>query len=54
VCWIYPPTLTASAEVPTWARAELQRLGGIKRNELVMALLVTIALALWVFGSHAV
>ena len=54
VYWIYPPTLTASAEVPTWARAELQRLGGIKRNELVMALLVTIALALWVFGGHAV
>jgi L-tartrate/succinate antiporter len=54
VYWIYPPTLTASAEVPRWARAELERLGGIKRSEVVMALLVTVALALWVMGSRRV
>jgi L-tartrate/succinate antiporter len=52
VYWIYPPTLTASAEVPRWARAELERLGGIKRSEVVMALLVTLALALWILGSR--
>jgi len=38
--------------VPQWARAELERLGGIKRSEVVMALLVTVALALWILGSR--
>lgn len=54
VYWIYPPTLTASTEVPMWARAELQRLGPIKRSELIMALLVTLALALWILGGRFV
>jgi L-tartrate/succinate antiporter len=49
---IYRPTLTASGEVPLWARAELERLGGIKRSEVVMALLVTVALAVWILGSR--
>jgi L-tartrate/succinate antiporter len=52
VYWIYPPTLTASAEVPKWARAELQGLGGVKRRELVMAVLVAVALALWILGTR--
>jgi L-tartrate/succinate antiporter len=52
VYWIYPPTLTASAEVPKWARVELERLGGVKRSELVMALLVVVALALWILGAR--
>ncbi len=52
VYWIYPPTLRASAEVPQWARTELERLGRIKRSEVVMALLVTVALALWILGSR--
>jgi L-tartrate/succinate antiporter len=52
VYWLYPPTLRASAEVPQWARAELERLGGIKRSEIVMALLVSAALALWIVGSR--
>ena len=49
---IYPPTLTASAEVPQWARAELDRLGSVKRSELGMALLATAALALWILGAR--
>jgi L-tartrate/succinate antiporter len=48
---VYPPAVTASAEVPAWARGELQRLGGVKRSELGMALLVTLALASWIFGA---
>ena len=52
VYWIYPPTLTASAEVPTWAQLELERLGGIKRSEVVMALLVAVALASWIAGGR--
>jgi L-tartrate/succinate antiporter len=52
VYWIYPPTLTTSAEVPRWARLELERLGGVKRSEVVMALLVAVALASWIAGGR--
>jgi L-tartrate/succinate antiporter len=52
VYWIYPPTVKTSAEVPAWARAELQRLGGITRGEVVMALLVAAALTLWIGGGR--
>jgi L-tartrate/succinate antiporter len=52
VYWIYPPTLTASTEVPQWARAELERLGPVKRTELIMAVLATAALALWILGPR--
>jgi L-tartrate/succinate antiporter len=48
---IYPPTVRASAEVPRWARAELARLGPVTPREIVMALLVLLALALWIFGA---
>jgi L-tartrate/succinate antiporter len=48
---LYPPTLRASAEVPRWARAELDGLGDIKRSEVVMALLITAALGLWILGG---
>jgi L-tartrate/succinate antiporter len=49
---IYPPSLTASAEVPAWARGERQRLGGVNRREIAMALLVVVALGLWIFGAR--
>lgn len=48
---LYPPTLTASAEVPRWAAGELARVGAIKRSEVLMALLVLAALALWILGG---
>jgi L-tartrate/succinate antiporter len=48
---LYPPTLRASAEVPRWARAELDGLGDIKRSQVVMALLITAALGLWILGG---
>jgi L-tartrate/succinate antiporter len=48
---IYPPTVKASEEVPKWARGELAALGGIKRTEILMALLVSLALGLWIFGG---
>jgi L-tartrate/succinate antiporter len=49
---LYPPGVTASAEVPAWARQELARLGPVTRRELTLALLVAIALALWIFGGR--
>jgi L-tartrate/succinate antiporter len=48
---IYPPTVTTSAEIPDWARRELAELGRVKPSEIVLALLVALALALWIFGA---
>ncbi len=48
---IYPPEIRTSAEVPQWAAHELQTMGGVTRQEIVMAILAFIALSLWIFGS---
>ena len=46
--WIYPPGVKSGEEVPRWAGAELQKMGGVTRRELTLAVL---ALALWIFGG---
>ena len=51
---LYPPELKESPEVPTWARAELHKLGPMNRREKVLAGLVLCALAMWVFGGSVV
>jgi len=50
--WIYPPKVKAGGEVPAWAAKELQKLGTVSRHELLLAGLVLIALALWIFGDR--
>ncbi len=49
---VYPPEVTGSAKVPRWAAAELDRMGPVTRNELVMAALALVAIGLWIFGGH--
>jgi L-tartrate/succinate antiporter len=49
---IYPPQIRASGEVPRWAALELETLGRITRQELIMAGLVTFALVLWIAGGR--
>jgi citrate:succinate antiporter/L-tartrate/succinate antiporter len=49
---IYPPEVKTSQEVPAWAAQELGRMGAIRRQELVMAGLVVLAVFLWVVGSN--
>jgi L-tartrate/succinate antiporter len=49
--WIYPPGVKSGEEVPRWAGAKLQKMGGITRRELTLAALVLLALALWIFGG---
>jgi len=45
---LYPPTVTRSPEVPTWARAELAKLGAIfGLFDLVVFLGVGLPLILW-------
>ena len=48
---IYPPEVKVSEDVPAWAAAELTKLGGISRKEIIMALLAIVALTLWIFGG---
>ena len=48
---LYPPQIKDSHLVPIWAGEELDKIGKITWQELVMATLVILALALWIFGS---
>ena len=51
---IYPPEIRLSREVPIWAGQELARMGPPSRAEGTMAVLVLVALALWIFGSDRI
>ncbi len=51
VYWIYPPEVKEGKEVPAWAAKELDTMGAITRRELILAGLVVVALALWIFGD---
>lgn len=51
VYWLYPPTLTRSAEAPAWAREELRKMGRPSGREYVVALLALIAILFWIFGG---
>jgi len=52
--FIYPPAIKSGDEVPNWARGELAKLGGLTVREIELALLVLMALALWIFGGTVV
>jgi len=47
----YPPTLRKSPEIPAWAAKQLDEMGPLTRNEGILALLVLIAIVLWVFAG---
>jgi L-tartrate/succinate antiporter len=49
--WIYPPEVKAGDEVPNWAGEELKTMGGVSKREILLAGLVAVALALWIFGG---
>jgi L-tartrate/succinate antiporter len=49
-----PPELKKSPEVPAWAADELARLGPLSRREIVFAVLVGGALALWILGGSVI
>ncbi|MBL8350175.1 MAG: anion permease [Burkholderiaceae bacterium] len=52
--WIYPPEIKSGDEVPNWAASELAKMGGLSAREITLAVLVVIALGLWIFGGDAV
>jgi len=50
----YKPEITHSEEVAGWAKGELQKLGGLTRNEIILISLVCLSLFLWIFGTHII
>ena len=52
--WLYPPEVKAGDEVPQWAAKELDKMGGMSGREILLAVLVVLALAMWVFGGAAI
>ncbi len=49
--WLYRPEIKVSDEVPKWAAHEIGKLGAPSRREITVALLVVVALGLWMFGG---
>jgi L-tartrate/succinate antiporter len=54
VYWIYPPEVKQGEEVPTWAAAQLAKLGPASFRELMFAAMVCAALVLWIAASNYV
>lgn len=52
--WLYPPEVKEGAEVTEWAAKELAKLGGFTSREITLAVLVAIALVLWIFAGDYV
>jgi L-tartrate/succinate antiporter len=48
---LYAPEVKGGPEVPAWAAQELEKQGGMTRREILLAVLVLMALSLWIFGS---
>ena len=49
-----PPEIKRSAEVPVWAGGELVKMGRISTKEIVLAVLVVMAILMWVLGGEYV
>jgi L-tartrate/succinate antiporter len=49
--WLYPPEVKVNDEVPRWATAELEKLGKLKRNEILLLGFVVAALMMWIFAT---
>jgi L-tartrate/succinate antiporter len=52
--WLYPPEVKQGGEVPAWAAGELEAMGPVSRREAALAVLVSVALVLWIFGGNYV
>ena len=52
--WLYPPEVKQGGEVSLWAGRELVKMGGLTRREILLAGLVLLALALWIFAADTI
>ncbi len=49
--WFYPPEVKVNDEVPLWAARELEKLGKLSRNEILLLVFVCCALMMWIFAA---
>ncbi len=49
--WLCPPEIKKGNSIPNWAAAELQAMGKISRNEILLLIAVFCALLLWIVGG---
>ncbi|SFM93535.1 L-tartrate/succinate antiporter [Izhakiella capsodis] len=49
--WFYPPQVKFNDEVPRWASQELEKLGKLSRNEIMLMVFVICALLMWIFAT---
>ncbi|WP_039056712.1 anion permease [Enterobacter sp. Bisph1] len=49
--WFYPPEVKVNDEVPRWASRELEKLGRMSRNEILLLVFVCCALLMWIFAT---
>jgi len=49
--WLYPPEVKKNPEVSQWAATQLQKIGPLSRNEMILAAVVVLSLVLWVAGG---
>ncbi len=49
--WFYPPEVKVNNEVPLWATRELEKLGKLSRNEILLLVFVCCALLMWIFAA---
>ena len=48
---IYPPEIKEGSAVPQWAGEELKKMGSLTAQEIVLAILVVLAVSMWIFGA---
>lgn len=49
--WLYPPEVKRNSEVSNWAAAQLDKLGPLTRDEMILGGVVVLSLVLWVLGG---
>src|ERR1700747_399642 len=49
--WLYPPEVKRNSEVSKWAATQLDKIGPLTRNEIILAAVVVLSLVLWVAGG---
>lgn len=54
IYWIYPPEIKEGNEVPQWAAIELEKMGKVTFNEIMLAVIVFIAIGFWIFGAEII
>jgi len=49
--WLYPPEVKRNSDVSKWAATQLEKIGRLTRNEMILTGVVVLSLVLWVAGG---